>query len=135
MTSLAARSLPEIKTWTGTLALLLACGMSAEVRASDQSVQATKLTAITVPGVAIEDPLSPSRAAARAQLHQWPGNVSLVAESDYTGSATQGLRDALSREPGIYVQSAAGQQSAKLSIRGSGLASPLGVRGVALLRD
>lgn len=88
-----------------------------------------------VSGSAVTDPLSPSPASARAQLGQWPGSVDLVSESDYAGSAVLSLRDALSREPGIYVQSTAGQQSAKLSIRGSGLASPLGVRGLALLRD
>ncbi|WP_298053782.1 TonB-dependent receptor plug domain-containing protein [uncultured Paenalcaligenes sp.] len=35
----------------------------------------------------------------------------------------------------MYSRSNAGQQSIKLSIRGSGLASPLAVRGLTLLQD
>src|SRR5690606_8193046 len=65
----------------------------------------------------------------------WHGNVGLVSEEDYDDRATLSLADALSREPGVYVRPATGQQSAKISIRGSGLDSPLGVRGVVLLRD
>lgn len=93
------------------------------------------LTPITVSGSAADDPLSPSASAAEQRLRQWPGSVGLITEADYADGPILGLGDALSREPGIFVQSAAGQQSAKLSIRGSGLASPLGVRGLMLLRD
>lgn len=58
-----------------------------------------------------------------------------MSESDYERRTVLGLSDVLARQPGIYARSTAGQYSPKLSIRGSGLASPLGVRGVVLLRD
>src|SRR5690606_33114406 len=73
--------------------------------------------------------------AAIKGLQRWPGHVGVVAESEYTDRSILSLNDVLAGEPGIFVQAAAGQQSTKLSIRGSGLASPLGTRGVALLRD
>lgn len=81
------------------------------------------------------DALSPSAESAQHTLQRWPGNVSLVSESDYDRRAVLGLSDVLVRQPGIYARSAAGQHSPKLSIRGSGLASPLGTRGVIVLRD
>lgn len=96
---------------------------------------ASQLSPITVSGRSGGDPLSPSARAAQRRLRLWPGNVGLISEPDYANRPVLGLGDALATAPGIFVQSAAGQQSAKLSIRGSGLASPLGVRGLALLRD
>ncbi|MBV6272597.1 TonB-dependent receptor [Alcaligenaceae bacterium CGII-47] len=72
---------------------------------------------------------------ALSSLTQWPGAAGLITESDYEDSAVLSLGDALSRQPGIYAQASAGQQALKLSIRGSGLASPLGMRGITLLRD
>lgn len=81
------------------------------------------------------DYLSPSEGEALTELYRWPGHVGLVAEAEYTDRSILSLADVLGAEPGIFVQAAAGQQSTKLSIRGSGLASPLGTRGVTLLRD
>lgn len=79
--------------------------------------------------------MAPSAERAQEDLQQWPGAVSLVSSEEYANTTVLGLQDALASVPGVLVQSAAGQQLVKLSIRGSGLASPLGVRGVQLLRD
>ncbi len=118
------------------MALALSAGhVAASTLLSDGSHSVDELATVQVSGTFANDPLSPTAQAARHLLRQWPGSVGLVTESDYADSAILSLRDALSREPGVFVQTAAGQQSAKLSIRGSGLASPLGVRGLALLRD
>ncbi|HZJ93595.1 MAG TPA: TonB-dependent receptor [Thiopseudomonas sp.] len=95
----------------------------------------TELDTVTVFAAPTSDALSPSAESAQHRLQRWPGNVSLVSESDYDRRAVLGLSDVLARQPGVYARSAAGQHSPKLSIRGSGLASPLGVRGVVLLRD
>lgn len=94
-----------------------------------------KLNAITVFGSPILDSISPSIQSAQQLLLQWPGNVSLISESVYTQRAVLGLSDVLAHEPGVYARPNAGQQSVRLSIRGSGLASPLGVLGITLLRD
>src|SRR5690606_4658233 len=100
-----------------------------------QSTAPVALSPVIVSAGSADDPLSPSPYTAAQRLRSWPGNVGLVSEEDYDDRATLSLADALSREPGVYVRPAAGQQSAKISIRGSGLDSPLGVRGVVLLRD
>ncbi|WP_017524091.1 TonB-dependent receptor family protein [Pusillimonas noertemannii] len=122
---------------------LVLCGLLASAplhaRAADEApalsgTQAALLGSITVSG-AVNDPLSPSPQAALRALQSRPGNVSLVTEEDYADRPALGLGDALAGIPGVFAQSAAGPQSAKLSIRGSGLTSPLGVRGLMLLRD
>ena len=82
-----------------------------------------------------DDPLSPPSETAGQQLRLWPGNVGLIAEGDYADRPALGLGDALAGTPGVFTQSAVGSPSPKFSVRGSGLTSPLGVRGIALLRD
>lgn len=62
------------------------------------------------------------------------GNVSVVTETSYDG-AVLGMQEALARVPGVYVQNPSGQISARISMRGSGMTSPTGVRGVRMLRD
>lgn len=99
------------------------------------STTPTELSTITVFGNSAADSLAPSAQTAENLLHKWPGNVGLITESDYDQRAVLGLSDALVSEPGVFARSTAGQQSVKLSIRGSGLASPLGLRGITLLRD
>src|SRR5690554_1545915 len=64
-----------------------------------------------------------------------PGNVSVIPAETYRDGAVLGLSDALSKTPGVYTQNPSGQISARVSIRGSGITSPSGTRGVRLLRD
>jgi len=77
----------------------------------------------------------PDVQAARDQLRATPGNVSIVDSTAYRDGAVMSLHDALSRTPGVYVQNPAGQETVKLSIRGSGLSTAFATRGVRLLRD
>ena len=105
------------------------------VFANDSVSSVAQLDTTTVFASPTLDALSPSIESAKKELQRWPGNVSLVSESDYDRRAVLGLSDVLVRQPGVYARSTAGQQSLKLSIRGSGLASPLGTRGVIVLRD
>jgi len=98
------------------------------------AVSAPVLAPITVQA-SDDNAADPSYQSALREVSRTPGSAAVIDPSRYDDGAILGLQDALSREPGIYVQSAAGQQSVKLSIRGSGLASPLGLRGVLLLRD
>src|SRR5690554_2522277 len=99
---------------------------------SKNAVTPTELETITVVGSPAATPLSPSIQSAREALLKRPGNVSLMPETQYSQQAVFDLSDVLSNTPGDYSRSNAGQQSIKLSIRGSGLASPLGVRGLTL---
>ncbi len=82
-----------------------------------------------------DDPLSPSWQRALQRLWTSPENASVVRAVDYEDGAVLSLRDALSGTPGVFVQPDAGRQSTQISMRGSGLNSPLGTRGVAILRD
>lgn len=104
-------------------------------RVNNDSAPSVKLNAITVFSNSTFTPLSPSIQFAQDLLLQWPGSVSLISESESTEGVVLGLSDVFAHEPGVYARSNAGPQSVKLSIRGSGLASPLGVRGITLLRD
>lgn len=93
------------------------------------------LDTIQVRGHATSSLISPGPTIVREEFNQRPGSVSFVTPNDYNSRAVLGLSDALARTPGVYTQNTSGQEYTKLSIRGSGLASPLGLRGLRLLRD
>ncbi len=117
------------------LITLSAFAVCTPVFANNSAGAVAELDTITVFASPNSEPLLPSIDAAKKKLQRWPGHVSLVSGADYERRAVLGLSDVLVRQPGVYARSTAGQQSLKLSIRGSGLASPLGTRGVVLLRD
>lgn len=79
--------------------------------------------------------LTPLPSASHLVLESVPGSVSSMPSQQYRTGAVISLSDALSRIPGVYAQSSSGQISAKISIRGSGLATSSGLRGIRLLRD
>ncbi|KAA0890758.1 TonB-dependent receptor domain-containing protein [Pusillimonas sp. ANT_WB101] len=70
----------------------------------------------------------------REALRSVPGNVSVIDGEDYSERTVTSLSDALWGVPGVRAPSGSGQESARVSIRGSGLSSG-GVRGLRLLRD
>ncbi|GGI18038.1 TonB-dependent receptor family protein [Oxalicibacterium faecigallinarum] len=74
------------------------------------------------------------RAAAREYARSILGNVSIRFTEDVKEHAAIGLADALASLPGVYVQRPSGQEAARVSMRGSGIAST-GIRGIRLLRD
>lgn len=81
---------------------------------------------------------SPSRARlndARSQRSLTPGNATVVEGDSVRQAAVLGMEDALVRVPGVYVRNPSGQVSARISMRGSGITSSTGTRGVRLLRD
>lgn len=63
------------------------------------------------------------------------GNVSVLSEPDWGAGARLSLRDVLVSTAGVYAQNPAGQDNAKLSMRGSGISNRLGTRGIRLLLD
>ena len=63
------------------------------------------------------------------------GNATVLAPEAYRDGAVASMHDALLRTPAAYVQNPAGMVSSRISMRGSGLTSTTGVRGVRLLRD
>lgn len=74
-------------------------------------------------------------ARAEEEAEQSIGNVSVVPAEAYRSDPVISLHDALAGSPGVYAPSPAGQQSVRLSIRGSGLSTAFSMRGVRLLRD
>ena len=68
------------------------------------------------------------------ELRKNPGGVGVRFGDDYREKAVIGIGDALAGMPGVYVQRPSGQESAKISIRGSGIAAG-NVRGIRFLRD
>lgn len=69
------------------------------------TVQASKITAAE---------------AAQQQLDEVPGGVSLVKAADVEKGRSATLEDTLAYQPGVYAQSAGGNDAIKISIRGSG---------------
>lgn len=115
----------------------LLCTIGAAVaQAEETPLQATLLEPVLVQGTLVDPSLLSSDArAADAALRHIPGNVSVVDSEQYRDAAVTSLHDALARTPGVYAQSTSGQETVKLSIRGSGISNTLGIRGVRLLRD
>ncbi|MBD8624946.1 TonB-dependent receptor [Pseudomonas sp. CFBP 13727] len=61
----------------------------------------------------------------RAQLKEVPGGTSLVEQAEVDKGRSASLEDTLAYQPGVYAQSAGGNDAVKISIRGSGAnASP-----------
>lgn len=109
---------------------------STVAQAEEISPQPTVLAPILVQGISIDPSLiSPDARTADALMRRIPGNVSVVDSEQYRDAAVMSLRDALARTPGVYVQNTAGQETVKLSIRGSGVSAKVGLRGIRLLRD
>ncbi|MGI8745429.1 MAG: carboxypeptidase regulatory-like domain-containing protein [Bryobacteraceae bacterium] len=77
----------------------------------------------------------PGAAAAQEKLETIPGNVSKIPSDAYQGGAVTSMDDALSLTPGVFAQPKEGSEEVRLSIRGSGLNVPFGLRGVRLLRN
>ncbi|MGH8555971.1 MAG: TonB-dependent receptor domain-containing protein [Methylococcales bacterium] len=79
---------------------------------------------------------APSAEEAQADLNEsTAGAISVIKAEDYKTGAVLCGQDALRYAPGVYSQSRSGYEDNRLSIRGSGLSSPFGSRGVRLLRD
>lgn len=79
--------------------------------------------------------ITPDIDDARQNVRDIAGNASVVAVESPTPGAAVNIQDVLASTPGVWVRGNAGQEAATLSIRGSGLTSALGIRGVRLLRD
>lgn len=101
------------------------------------SAQAQDADVATLAPVMVHPPSQSDTALGQAQSRRSmsPGNVSAVPETRYEEGAVAGMHDALTSTPGVYVQNPSGQVSARISMRGSGITSPTGVRGVRMLRD
>lgn len=77
----------------------------------------------------------PTTEQAQERLRLSPGNTTVVPASDFLERpASTGMRDMLEWVPGVFAQPKWGEDS-RLSIRGSGLARNVHLRGVRLLQD
>ncbi|RZA20387.1 MAG: Plug domain-containing protein, partial [Proteobacteria bacterium] len=78
---------------------------TAEQRLQTVTVQAAKATPVE---------------QARARLAEVPGSTSLVDQAEVNKGRSASLEDTLAYQPGVYAQSAGGNDAIKISIRGSG---------------
>ncbi|MGH8594861.1 MAG: TonB-dependent receptor family protein [Gammaproteobacteria bacterium] len=77
----------------------------------------------------------PSLETARKRLERVPGGTDLIDAEIYRRGRASHLGDLLQWSPGVWVQPRFGADEARLSIRGSGLQRPIGLRGIKLLQD
>lgn len=107
---------------SGTSLFGIGCSAKAETNSTDAS-----LPSITV----LSDY---EQQHALEEIRRTPGGVGIRFGEDYREKGVIGIGDALADMPGVYVQRPSGQESARISIRGSGI-SASGIRGLRLLRD
>ena len=87
------------------------------------------------PAPAAGTPTSPTFDEVSARAPAVPGAVSVEAASSYRVGRAATLQDMLQFSPGVYVQARSGQESFRLSIRGSGAQRTIGSRGIAVMQD
>ncbi|MDQ7968351.1 MAG: TonB-dependent receptor [Oxalicibacterium faecigallinarum] len=109
-------------TWAGTG--LLVTGLAPAADSVEPQV---------LPSIAVTSDTS-MRERAMEEIRKNPGGVGIRFGKDYREKAVIGIGEALSEMPGVYVQRPSGQESSRISIRGSGIAGG-NVRGIRFLRD
>lgn len=77
---------------------------------------------------------APTVADARADVLKAPGGVAVVDAREFQNKYVLNLKDMLKATPGVYAQPRYGEE-VRLSIRGSGIARAVHLRGVTLLQD
>lgn len=107
--------------------LTLSCLASTATQAAASTDIADAVDTVTVTDTR-RDALAEAKAAAEAR----PGNVVLVPVEDYAGRYAVTFRDVLGYTPGVVMQPSFGEDG-RLSVRGSGLAQNVHLRGVELL--
>lgn len=111
--------------------LLLAVA-SAPLVLACPSARAQDMTPVTEDVVIVTGERLDALAAAMAEKARRPGNVDVVPIEEYQNRYTTSFRDALALTPGVIMQPSGGEDG-RLSIRGSGLAQNVHLRGVEVL--
>ncbi len=75
------------------------------------------------------------RAQAEAEAQAVPGNTSFIDEKSWSEQRATNIKDITDYVPGIFAQPRNGAESARLSVRGSGLSTAFQGRGLLLLQD
>lgn len=69
------------------------------------------------------------------QIRDWSGSASIGTDELWQNQRATNIKDVLNYIPGIFVQQRNGAESARISIRGSGLGRPFQGGGLLLLQD
>ncbi len=89
---------------------------------------------VTIPpgryAVAVDDPLK-----LREEAERTPGNASFTSEKAWSNRRADTVKDITDYIPGAFAQPRNGAESARLSVRGSGLANIFQGRGLLVLQD
>ncbi|MFC3195884.1 TonB-dependent receptor family protein [Marinicella sediminis] len=70
-----------------------------------------------------------------AEVRRWSGSSHMTTDSEWLQQRAINVKDLLDEVPGVYVQQRNGAESARLSIRGSGLGRQFQGGGLLLLQD
>jgi iron complex outermembrane receptor protein len=102
------------------------------------SGSAQALPEVTVVGEEAGSWVNPTPEKAQEELRSVPGGTNFVSAEEYRKGRSASLFDALNFQPGIYIAPtfSSGPSNNRISIRGSGLASPVYFnRGIYFLQD
>ena len=104
----------------GSAVLLVGTQAMAETAGSDASDSSKQNSGTRLQTVVVQAQKETPVEAARSQLADVPGGVSVVDSEQLSRGRTANLQDTLAYQPGVFVQSTGGNDAAKISIRGSG---------------
>jgi len=120
------QSLWMLSGWLLSLNLAAQSENTDETTADEQPLMVVSESAQSIP-----EPLQQKA----AEVSQWAGSGHFTTQDSWQGQRAINVRDLLDNIPGVYVQQRNGAESARLSIRGSGLGRQFQGGGLLLMQD
>lgn len=116
---------------TGVLTAVIPVWVQAQ--STDEPIQ---LKTIQVIAPEMEPAITvPSLPEAKRAMRRVPGGANVIDSETYATGRASTVQDALGYSPGVFVQSRAGAEESRLSIRGSGIQRTFHLRGIKILQD
>ncbi|SCX26855.1 TonB-dependent receptor family protein [Nitrosomonas eutropha] len=116
---------------TGVLTAVIPVWVQAQ--STDEPIQ---LETISVIASEIEPAITvPSLSEVKRTMRRVPGGANVIDSETYATGRASTVQDALGYSPGVFVQSRAGAEESRLSIRGSGIQRTFHLRGIKILQD
>ena len=120
------RTLWMLSGWLLSLDLFAQSENTDETKADEQPLMVVSESAQSIP-----EPLQQKA----AEVSQWAGSGHFTTQDSWQGQRAINVRDLLDNIPGVYVQQRNGAESARLSIRGSGLGRQFQGGGLLLMQN
>ncbi len=114
---------------------MLLCNIgSVSAENSPNDIQAESEQPLIVVEESLKDIPAPLQAEAQ-RISDWSGSASISTSDDWQNQRSNNIKDVLDGITGIFAQQRNGAESARISIRGSGLGRQLQGGGLLLLQD